>query len=57
MSKEGLADKLSKSMSTVQRWERGTTVPTLEDVLRMEAASAGLLTELRGLARRLEARG
>lgn len=48
MSKEGLADQIGRSMSTIQRWERGATVPDVEDLILLEATKGGLFKMLQG---------
>jgi len=46
ISKEELAAHLGRSMSTIQRWERGAQEPRLSDVRAMEEYKPGLVALL-----------
>jgi transcriptional regulator with XRE-family HTH domain len=48
MTREALAGLCERSVSTVERWERGTTEPTLSDIRRMQKKSPGIVGLLFG---------
>lgn len=43
LTMEQLAGKIRRSMSTVQRWERGAIEPKVSDLQRMDSVKPGLL--------------
>jgi len=46
MEQEFVASQLGRSMSTVQRWERGLSEPKVSDILAMERMRRGLVAQL-----------
>jgi len=46
LSMEQLASKIRRSMSTVQRWDRGALEPKVSDLQRMDSVKPGLLERL-----------
>jgi len=42
ISMEELASKIDRSMSTIQRWERGALEPKASDLQRMDRVKCGL---------------
>lgn len=46
LRQEEVAAKLGRSMSTVQRWERGLQDPRLSDIVAMEKLRPGLVPRL-----------